>query len=147
MLARSEALAIEAHVARPMRLVMIEDDLTLQEVVREFLDDAEVCCFRSGPEALEHCRTSDVDAVLLDINLHGPWDGWRVLEEFRALETAPPVILTTGVIEVTADGIDYPQLELLPKPFRLGELEQALGRVSTAAIDDESPIDSASPCS
>ena len=117
----------------PLRLAMVEDDLTLQEVVCELLQDAKVDCFNSGPEALEHCHEEAVDAVLLDVHLHGPWDGWRVLEELNTLPTPPPVILTTGVIEVTVDEIDYPHLELLRKPFRLGELESALERVASTA--------------
>ena len=52
---------------------------------------------------------------------------WRVLEELRKLEEPPPVILTTGSIEATED-CDYPRIELLRKPFRLGELEEALQR-------------------
>ncbi len=123
----------EGPEARPMQIAMVEDDLTLQEVVSELLTGAEVHCFSSGPEAVEHCRNSPVDVVLLDIHLHGPWDGWRVLEELGVLDCSPPVILTTGIIEVAVDQIDYPQLELLRKPFRLGELELALTRVARSA--------------
>ena len=115
---------------KDLRLVMIEDDATLQEVVRELLVTADVHCFSSGPDALEHCRHEAVDAVLLDVHLHGPWDGWRVLEELRTLPEPPPVVLTTGMIEVDREELDYPRVELLRKPFRLGELEEVLGRLS-----------------
>ncbi len=117
---------------RPARhLLMVEDDLTLQEVVLELLEDTHLTCFTNGPEAVAHCRDAPVDAVLLDINLAGPWDGWRVLEELKTLPHPPPVILTTGSIEAH-DECPYPRVELLRKPFRLGELEDALRRAMAA---------------
>ena len=110
------------------RIVMVEDDLTLQQVVNELLIDDDLTCFSEGPQALEHCRGGETDLVLLDLTLQGGWDGWRVLEELAELEEPPPVILTTGSIEVTADELEYPQIELLRKPFRLDELEGAVNR-------------------
>lgn len=133
------------------RLVMVEDDVTLQEVVLELLEDTEVHFFTAGPEAVAHCRDTEVDALLLDINLDGPWDGWRVLEELRALPSPPPVILTTGSIEVDTDTLADPRVELLRKPFHLDELEAALQRAlacgapAVATIPGPGPTGNAAP--
>jgi CheY-like chemotaxis protein len=113
------------------RLVMVEDDVTIREVVGELLGDSQLSCFSTGPEAVEHCQGAEVDAVLLDINLQGPWDGWKVLEELGTLATPPPVIVTTGSIEAPED-FTYPRIELLRKPYRLAELEAALERATAA---------------
>jgi CheY-like chemotaxis protein len=109
---------------------MVEDDVTIREVVQELLEDADLSCYSSGPEAVEHCRGAEVDAVLLDINLQGPWSGWQVLEELRTLPAPPPVILTTGSIEAPEEH-SYPRIEFLRKPYRLAELEAALRRAMT----------------
>ena len=122
------SIAGDRETDGPLRLTMIEDDLTLQEMVCELLDDADITCFGSGPEALEHCRENPVDAVLLDMHLQGPWDGAQALEQLRTLPEPPPVILTTGMIEIAIEEYEYPQLELLRKPFRLTELEELLAR-------------------
>jgi len=116
--------------ARPARrVVMVEDDVTIREVVQELLGDTDLACYSSGPEAVEHCREREVDAVLLDINLQGPWNGWQVLEALGTLPTPPPVILTTGSIEAPEEH-SYPRIQLLRKPYRLAELETALRRAT-----------------
>ena len=125
-------LAADRSIEGPLHLTMIEDDLTLQEMVCELLEEAEIRCFGSGPEAFQHCQTDRVDAVLLDMNLQGPWDGAKVLEHLRTLPEPPPVILTTGMIEIAIEEYEYPQLELLRKPFRLTELEELLERMAPA---------------
>lgn len=108
-------------------VLVLEDDPGLQELITEVMRPDECVCFADGSEGLDFCRTESPRMVVLDVTLAGGMTGWEVLEHLRALEPTPPVILTTGSIEPLPSGIDaYPRLKVLPKPYTLGDLEDAV---------------------
>ncbi|MEM7261795.1 MAG: response regulator, partial [Planctomycetota bacterium] len=111
----------------PKRVVLAEDDEAIQEVVTELLEDHAPVIFESGADVVEHCRTERVDTVILDLTLKGSLTGWDVLAELAQLDDPPAVVLTSGSLSLKAPiDLDYPDLRILPKPFRLVELERAL---------------------
>ena len=131
LVAASPSIATEVIGDSPGReIVVVEDDSLVQEVVREALGSDHASCFRSGPEAVAHCRERKPDAVLLDLGLEGPWDGWRVLEELRRLASPPPVLLMTGQIDIDTTRVPLgSRVSVLYKPFGLVELERSLSNL------------------
>jgi signal transduction histidine kinase len=112
---------------RRLNMVYVEDDVTLQEVVSELFGDNPPAMFSDGPSALDHCRDRPVDVVILDLTLDGPWDGWTLLKKLGDLDSPPGVILTTGSIALSDPSfLEYPGLQILPKPFQLVDLENAV---------------------
>jgi DNA-binding response OmpR family regulator len=112
-----------------MRILLLEDDAVLSEIVGEFLSDSghEVRRVFNGDEAEELIADHPFDLLLLDINVPGK-NGLRL---FQGLSRAIPTLFITAVqsaaelkkaFELGAD--DY-----IKKPFDLEELEARINHV------------------
>jgi len=117
------------------RILLIDDDHNLREVVRFILTDAghEVVPAESGEEGLEK-MSCDPDLVVSDIQMPGI-DGMEVLRRIRETDDgggAPPVIMLTahGTVEQAVQAMQAGAFTYLLKPFAREELkltvEQAL---------------------
>lgn len=123
-----------------MRILLIEDDLVLRDVMLRSLHDAghRVDVAGSVAEADQVWQMQAFDAVLLDLNLpHGPGprsglaSGLAVLKAARARGDRTPVLVLTArnrtderIAGLNAGADDY-----LGKPFDLGEVEARLRAV------------------
>ena len=117
-----------------MRILVIEDDATLGNALREFLTQQgyAVDWLREGSQVVETIVGQHYDLLLLDLNLPDK-SGLDVLRELRgASESLPVLILTArdGVDDRVA-GLDGGADDYVTKPFELAELAarvRALGR-------------------
>lgn len=120
-----------------MRILLVEDDAVLREVVARSLRDAghRVDEAASAEEAGHWWRVQAFDAVLLDLSLPdvtgGPVQtasGLRVLRQARRLGNATPVLVLTARnrAEERIAGLDAGADDYLGKPFDLGEVEARL---------------------
>ncbi|HYE16163.1 MAG TPA: response regulator, partial [Pyrinomonadaceae bacterium] len=90
------AAAASARAGR-LRLLVVDDDESVRELLREILE-AEghaVSAASSGPEALSLFRPGDYDAVFTDIGMPG-MSGWEFAEAVRRLDGAVPLAVITG---------------------------------------------------
>ncbi|MER6736815.1 response regulator transcription factor [Streptomyces puniciscabiei] len=110
------------------RILIVEDDHALRDVLRRGLQDEEfdTVCAGDGATALR-LATPDVAAVVLDVGLPDA-DGRDVCQAMRAGGFLSPVLFLTarqGLADrlsgFSAGGDDY-----LPKPFHLAELAARL---------------------
>ncbi|MFF3919926.1 response regulator transcription factor [Streptomyces sp. NPDC001852] len=110
------------------RILIVEDDHALRDVLRRGLQDEEfdTVCAGDGATALR-LATPDVSAVVLDVGLPDA-DGRDVCQAMRANGFLAPVVfltarhgLTDRLSGFSAGGDDY-----LPKPFHLAELAARL---------------------
>ncbi|MGW1171651.1 response regulator transcription factor [Streptomyces sp. NPDC001153] len=110
------------------RILIVEDDHALRDVLRRGLQDEEfdTVCAGDGATALR-LATPDVSAVVLDVGLPDA-DGRDVCQAMRANGFLAPVLfltarqgLTDRLSGFSAGGDDY-----LPKPFHLAELAARL---------------------
>ncbi|MER6073422.1 response regulator transcription factor [Streptomyces sp. NPDC001817] len=110
------------------RILIVEDDHALRDVLRRGLQDEEfdTVCAGDGATALR-LATADVSAVVLDVGLPDA-DGRDVCQAMRANGFLAPVVfltarhgLTDRLSGFSAGGDDY-----LPKPFHLAELAARL---------------------
>ncbi len=108
-----------------MRLLVIEDDERLADVLARGLADAghAVDVRRSGPDGLAAAISAPYDAVVLDWMLPGQ-DGPSVCRELRARGHLTPVLMLTARHGVTdrINGLDAGADDYLSKPFALDEL-------------------------
>ncbi|MGE3163701.1 MAG: response regulator [Planctomycetota bacterium] len=118
-------------VDNPPRIVLVEDDPALQEIISEVVPAGTLTIFAEGPPAVEHCLANRVDVLLLDLQISGPWNGERVLDELRRFEHPPAVIVTTGSTEFTESELTPPVVGVMPKPYALADIEQAVERALT----------------
>ncbi|MBE7044948.1 MAG: response regulator transcription factor [Ruminococcaceae bacterium] len=77
------------------RVLIVEDEELMREVVRDYFDHAgyETCEAGTGAEALERMEESDFDLVLLDIMLPEV-DGLSVLRQIRKSNQVPVILIT-----------------------------------------------------
>lgn len=110
------------------KVLVVEDEMLVSMLVEDMLGD--LGCVVIGPaasldEALALAREAEIDIGLLDVNLAG-----------KAIYPVADVLKARGVPYVFASGYGDSNTEgphqgapALQKPFRMGDLEQALRAV------------------
>ncbi|MCL2529755.1 MAG: response regulator transcription factor [Coriobacteriia bacterium] len=116
-----------------MRLLIIEDEKSLAEAVREILvaHNYAVDLRFDGKSGLDLALSDTHDAIIIDIMLPG-LNGFSVLEEIRAHGISTPVLLLTARTQ-TSDkvrGLDSGADDYLTKPFTMAELMARLRALS-----------------
>src|SRR5687767_1593330 len=107
-----------------MRVLIIEDEPDLIRVVRQALTESgfSVDTAADGEEGLWKARSTDYDAIILDLMLPR-MHGGDVLRELRTTKITPVLVLTAR--DAPADKITNLNLgadDYLTKPFDLDEL-------------------------
>lgn len=110
-----------------MKLLLVEDDIHLAEIVCEKLEQdgylVDVC--HDGEEGMYYALDPSLsyDLVLLDRMLPVV-DGLTILKALRAKSLQTPVLLLTGLAEVDdrVEGLDAGADDYLVKPFEMKEL-------------------------
>jgi CheY-like chemotaxis protein len=114
-----------------LRVLLAEDELHVQLLIEDFLKGCEVHAVSTFDAALVAAASADVDAAVLDVNLHGR-------KSFPAAEALAqrkiPIVFSTGYANQGQDGVwgDRPWLQ---KPFLVQQLGQALRKALTQRRD------------
>jgi DNA-binding response OmpR family regulator len=130
--------------AAPTRLLLIEDDVRLCRLVKDYLENMgySVAMEHNGPAGLAAALRDPFQAVILDVMLPG-MDGFEVLRRLR-IHSQIPVLMLTGRGE-EADrivGLEMGADDYLPKTFSTRELLARLravlrrSMVTAAAMQD-----------
>lgn len=106
------------------RILLIDDDVELCELVAEYLEgegfDLEVAY--DGVSGLDQAQNETYDLIILDVMLPG-LTGFEVLRRFRERSTVPVLMLTARGEEVDRIvGLEMGADDYLPKPFNPREL-------------------------
>ena len=120
------------------KVLMIDDDVKLTELVDEFLSSQkyEVISKHIPEEGLEYLNKNGADIVILDIMLPG-MDGFQVLRKIRENLTTPVIMLTArGEVTDRIVGLELGADDYLPKPFEPREL---LARIQSILRRSQSP--------
>lgn len=127
-----------------MRLLVVEDDLRLCDVLRRGLGEGgHVVDVAHDGEEGEHWATDrPYDAIVLDVNLPKR-DGLSVVRSLRAQRVSTPVLILTSrdTAQDVIEGLDAGASDYLRKPFVFGELEARLRsivrRETAESLDSE----------
>lgn len=123
-----------------MRLLVVEDDLSLAEALRRGLMQAGhvVDVVHDGREGLDLTRTGLHDAVILDVMLPS-MDGMAVVRALRSEENHVPILMLTArdAVSDRVTGFNAGADDYLTKPFSFEEL---LARVRAITRRGLSPI-------
>jgi PAS domain S-box-containing protein len=130
--APAEACAPAASRKRDARVLVIDDEEDILELVSEMLEVNGLTSrtATSGPEALEFFRPGEFDVLFCDLGMR-EMSGWEVVRAIRAREPAIPVVLLTGWGATLAEeklkshGVDA----VLGKPFEMSKVLETLDRV------------------
>jgi len=115
--------------ARRGHILLVEDDREVAALSRELLVSLGfVVTHVTGPDAAlgALANSRQIDIVLSDVMMPGGVSGLELAREIRRRYPNLPVLLTTGYVEA-ASGMSDGEFELLPKPFSLETLAEALG--------------------
>ena len=112
-------------VARPTRVLVIDDDPSIQHMIMDYLEqqNMRVIAASRRQEAIRQFTESEPYVVILDLQL-GPEDGLDLLREIRSRSDAP-VIIITGHRREEIDhvvGLELGADDYVTKPFGLREL-------------------------
>ena len=113
-----------ADVTSPLLVLLVEDDLRLATLTREYLEGHGVAVVHvaDGRRGQDEALSGRYDAVLLDLMLPGK-DGLEVCREVRARSDVPIVVLTARGEEADrVMGLELGADDYLAKPFSPREL-------------------------
>jgi DNA-binding response OmpR family regulator len=132
--------------ATQQRLLIIDDDVRLAEMLAEYLapEGMELTSVASGIQGLRDAQRENYDLIILDVMLPG-LSGFDVLKQLREAGCKTPVLMLTarGDDVDRIHGLDMGADDYLPKPFNPREL---LARVKailrrTTESDEEEPVE------
>lgn len=111
-----------------IKLLLVEDDLSLSNSIFDFLDDfADVTQVFDGDEGLYEAESGIYDLILLDLMLPEK-NGFQVLKELREKDIKIPVLIMTAKesLDDKGQGFELGADDYLTKPFYLEELKMRI---------------------
>lgn len=105
-------------------ILIVEDDMSLQEVTRDFLQDNgySVHTCSSGSAALEIIKTTRLKLIVLDINLPDII-GFDICRIIRKTSNVPIIFLSARISDTDKiTGLDLGADDYMSKPYSLHEL-------------------------
>lgn len=110
-------------------LLIIDDDSIVRETLRDLLAGAHECHTADRAEqALEYLQLETYDVVITDIAMPG-LGGLEILKYITERHPMTPVIVVSGKIEADKEAfLGMGAFDFFSKPFRLGEVEDAVMR-------------------
>jgi len=126
-----------SQATRRVRILVIEDDSALTEVIQEFLVDEgfDVSVCKRGENGYACVVAGQPDLVMLDLGFGDEEYGWRILDQLilNPATRCIPVIVSSGAVESLRTQAPALLAQnghfVLPKPF---DLDVLLGTVETA---------------
>ncbi len=109
-----------------MKVLLIEDDVLIRDVVRRGLEEQQVYSVDTaadGQTGLHMALEVDYALIILDLMLPG-LDGWSVCDKLRARRVSTPILMLTArdAVAERVRGLEVGADDYLPKPFDFGEL-------------------------
>ena len=131
-------------VERQPRVLVIDDDSSMREIVRSLLASFGYDCQTAadGAQGLARFDEGGWDLVLTDLGMP-EMSGWEVVEAIRRRSRTMPIVLITGLMspEVIRRSGEL-GLPVVPKPFRSEVLRAAVARALEANPSSEDSLSS-----
>jgi two-component system response regulator CpxR len=130
------------------RLLIIDDDVRLTEMLKEYLasEGIELSSASSGAIGLRDAQRNDYDLIILDVMLPG-LSGFELLRQLRDSGSRTPVLMLTarGDDVDRIVGLEMGADDYLPKPFNPRELaariKAILRRTADEVVDDVTDLE------
>jgi len=126
-----------------MKILLLEDDLILNEIIEEFLQSLEydVTCVYDGMKASEIIYDEHFDLMILDVNVPSI-TGFEFLRNLRDNSITTPAIFITSLnsVDDIEQGFKAGADDYLKKPFELKELELRINNIKRLLHLEEDEI-------
>ena len=115
------------------QVLLVEDDdevaaLTVEMINQLGYDTTRVASAEAALGALADKRA--IDVVVSDVMMPGRMNGVELAQEIRRRRPHLPVLLTSGYAEAASRSAAAHQIRIIPKPYRMEELREALVAVT-----------------
>jgi two-component system response regulator CpxR len=120
-----------------MRILIIDDDTELCELLTEFLgsEKYETSCIHNGLQGLKKAQSESFDLIILDVMLP-EMNGLDVLKNLRPAVNTPVIMLTARGDEIDRIiGLELGADDYLPKPFSPRELVARIKAIARRAAN------------
>lgn len=108
-----------------MKVLLLEDDIALADVISEYLEDSgfDLDLVYDGEEALTYAYESKYDLYIFDVNVP-VIQGFDLLKILRENEDTTPTIFITSLNDISdvSKGFESGADDYIKKPFELAEL-------------------------
>jgi CheY-like chemotaxis protein len=112
-------------------ILVVDDDEDVLTLARTYLEGQgyHVLHAPNGAEGLRILKDAQVDLLFTDIVMPGNMDGFELAEQARQACPGLRVLYTSGFLkELPRRGQTPPEGAMLPKPWRLAHLDEAVKR-------------------
>ncbi|SFG55396.1 two component transcriptional regulator, winged helix family [Desulfotomaculum arcticum] len=106
------------------RILIIEDDLHIAELERDYLqlNGFKADIVQDGAQGLKRALAGNYDVIIVDLMLPGK-DGYEIIKEIRARLDVPMMVISAKDEDINKiRGLEYGADDYLTKPFSPGEL-------------------------
>jgi CheY-like chemotaxis protein len=124
-----------APAANSHHILLVEDDEEVASLVSDMLKQLGHKVLRTSNAAAALGAIANerpIDLVFSDIMMAGEMDGLGLAQELRRRQPNLPVLLTSGYADAARQQIEADGFDVLAKPYRLEELQSALGKALRA---------------
>lgn len=123
--------------------MVVDDEEDLRRIISRMLaSQGEVIEAADTAEAVKLLKTCKPDLLLLDVTLPDG-SGLEVLKEARAIAPTLPVLMLTGMLDISTarDALEQGARAYMTKPFEPAALKQEVARLlgGEATVRDERP--------
>ena len=110
-------------------MLVVEDNAEVLELAVNTINDLgyRVLTAADGPSALDIVRGAEtIDLLFSDVVMPGGMNGFELINRARAIRAGLRALVTSGYANVRRSGADRPDVPLLLKPYRRGDLAQCI---------------------
>ena len=112
------------------RLLVVDDDPDILEVMAEYLEEYQVTCSPDSCHAVQILERETFDLVITDVLM--PYvSGYDLLKVLKEKHPETPVILSSGAddIDVASESLDRGAVTFIFKPFDRSELLEEVHQI------------------
>ena len=129
-----------------VRVLLVDDEEEFVDALAQRLEvrDFDVTTALSGADALERTEDTEIDLVILDVQMPGV-DGLEVLREIKQRKPLIEVIMLTGhaTVQTAIDGMKLGAYDFLLKPTETEELVEKINRAFSRKAEHDRRIQEA----
>jgi adenylate cyclase len=118
-----------------MRILLVEDDVVFQEILRRHLTGLgylDIKLATSGQEAIEYARESVFDISFMDINLHNELDGIDTARQIKEFSPDTTIIFVSANVDPDimdkASGVE--NFGFINKPYNSELIERYINLIA-----------------
>jgi PAS domain S-box-containing protein len=133
-----ETLEKKAEVAKRLRILLMDDEEMVRQVVQEMLEvlDFDVETAVDGADALEKYRqamvmSSPFDGVIMDLTIPGGMGGKVAVQKLLEIDPDAKAIVSSGYADdpIMAGYGEYGFKGVIAKPYKIDEMQKELARI------------------